>query len=348
MSNPYASKAPEHFWKSAVGTRATEDVNPIAARRFQLAPNDLIATAGSCFAQHVGKHLKAHGRVRFLETEDIGPNQPSFSALYGNIYTTRQLLQLVEEALGERRPTDIAWRRPDRAYVDALRPTIFANGFPDAASLHEARRRHLAAVRAMLSGCTVFVFTLGLTEAWQSLRDGTVYPLAPGVAASPSNPEDFGFRNLGYEEVLGDLAQSAMRLKAINPGARILLTVSPVPLTATYSEEHVLVATTHSKSILRAACSAMTEKFEHVYYFPSYEIITGNFSRGRYYDENLRTIAPEGVAHVMRVFDQTYGLTEPVAGANAPPRTARPSRLFSDDDADVLCDEAEIVKTLGF
>ena len=75
---------------------------------------------------------------------------------------------------------------------------------------------------------------------------------------------------------------------------------------------------------------------------------TGNFSRGRYYDENLRTIAPEGVAHVMRVFDQTYGLTEPVADADAPPRTARPSRLFSDDDANVLCDEAEIVKTLGF
>jgi len=96
--------------------------------------------------------------------------------------------------------------------VDALRPAIFADGFPDAASFTR-RAGDICAVRAMLSGCTVFVFTLGLTEIWQSLRDGTVYPLAPGVAASPSNPEDFGFRNLRYEEVLGDLAQFAARLK---------------------------------------------------------------------------------------------------------------------------------------
>jgi len=109
----------------------------------------------------------------------------------------------------------------------------------------------------------------------------------------------------------------------------------------------VLVATTHSKSILRAACSAMTEKFEHVYYFPSYEIITGNFSRGRYYDENLRTIAPEGVAtscacSIRLWVDSTGGR----CGRSA--TNCQPSRLFSDDDADVLCDEAEIVKTIGF
>ena len=32
------------------------------------------------------------------------------------------------------------------------------------------------------------------------------------------------------------------------------------------------------------------------------EHVTGNFSRGSYYDEDLRTIRAEGVNHVMRLF----------------------------------------------
>ena len=36
------------------------------------------------------------------------------------------------------------------------------------------------------------------------------------------------------------------------PKLRILLTVSPVPLTATAGDDHVLLATTYSKSVLRA------------------------------------------------------------------------------------------------
>jgi hypothetical protein len=137
-------------------------------------------------------------------------------------------------------------------------------------------------------------------------------------------------------------------MQDINPGARILLTVSPVPLTATYTDEHVLIATTHSKAILRAAAGVVTSKYEHVYYFPAYEIITGNFNRGRYFDDNLRTIAPEGVAHVMRVFEQTYGIA-PAPVAKVPrARGSAATGLFSEADASVICDEPEIVKSLGF
>ena len=343
MPNPYARKPPEAFWKPGIAERAPNDIAPIPAKRFRLTTQDSIATAGSCFAQNVARHLKARSGVHFLEAEPIAADQPAFSALYGNIYTARQLTQLAEEALGARRPYDIAWKRADGRFVDALRPTMFADGFADEATAHAARARHLGAVRSLFSECTVFIFTLGLTEAWRSKRDGTVYPLAPGVVAEPAAPDEFEFHNFAYEEVRDDLEQFIARLKATNPEARMLLTVSPVPLTATYTDEHVLVATTHSKSILRAAASALTAKHDHVYYFPAYEIITGNFNRGRYYNNNLRTIAPEGVAHVMRVFDETYGLAPT---ANEAMRAG--ARLFSDKDSDVICDEPEIVKSLGF
>jgi len=342
MSNPYDTKGQESFWKRAVAAHAADDICPLPAKRFALDTRDAIATAGSCFAQNVAKFLKERGAVRFLETEPIGPDQPSFSALYGNIYTARQLVQLAKEAMGERDPADIVWRRPDGAFVDALRPTVFAHGFPDAASVLAARKRHLEAVRMLLSQCTVFVFTLGLTETWYSAHDGTVYPVAPGVAAEPPQRNDFEFRNFTYDEVVGDLRRFVALMRRVNEPARILLTISPVPLVATYTDEHVLVATTHSKAILRAAASALAAENLNVYYFPAYEIITGNFNRGRYFGENLRTITPEGVAHVMRVFEAAYGLDK----APAPSRPASP--LFSDTDETVICDEEEIVKSLGF
>ncbi|HTV33350.1 MAG TPA: GSCFA domain-containing protein [Methylocella sp.] len=276
MKNPYESRPPQHFWKPGVAERPLGEIRPVPAKRFRLEPADRIATAGSCFAQHVSAHIRKQGFARFLQTETVGP----------------------------------------------------------------------AAVHALLSECTVFVFTLGLTEAWISLRDGTAYPLAPGVVAAPSEPAQYGFRNFTYEQVCGDLESFVTRLQSLNPRARILPTVSPVPLTATYTDEHVLIATMHSKSILRAVCSAITARYEHVYYFPAYEIVAGHQTRGAYFTDNLRNVTSEGVAQVMSVFEETYAVASPDA-ARAHSGSAA-ARLFPKSDEDVLCDEADIVKTLGF
>lgn len=83
---------------------------------------------------------------------------------------------------------------------------------------------------------------------------------------------------------------------------RVLLTVSPVPLTATYTEDHVLLATTYSKSVLRAVVGAFCDKNENIAYFPSYEMVTAPWSRGIFFDSNLRTVNPSGVAIVMKTF----------------------------------------------
>lgn len=348
MPNPYATKGPESFWKQAVATPSPDEICPVPAKRFRLDSRDAIATAGSCFAQNVAKFLKERRSVRFLEAEPIAPDKPSFSALYGNIYTARQLVQLAEEALGERKPLDIVWRRADGRFVDALRPGVFPQGFADAAAALGARDGHLKAVQGLLSICTLFIFTLGLTEGWRSIHDGTVYPLAPGVGADPADAAAFEFHNFTYGEVQGDVRRFIALMARVNPAARILLTVSPVPLTATYTDEHVLVATTYSKAVLRAVASAAAAEHENVFYFPAYEIITGNFSRGRYFEDNLRTITPEGVAHVMRLFERAYGLAGTADGQREPARPGTSSPLFSDSDEKVICDEEEIVKTLGF
>ena len=78
--------------------------------------------------------------------------------------------------------------------------------------------------------------------------------------------------------------QQAMALmRSANRGLRFLLTVSPVPLTATNSGNHVLVATVDSKSRLRAVAGQLARTVSRVDYFPSYEIISAPPFRGSFF-----------------------------------------------------------------
>jgi hypothetical protein len=131
MRNPYRGREPRAFWSGAVAQRHLADMadlwDPIA-----LSPEDRIATAGSCFAQHIGNALAARG-AHFLDCEPPPPvfadaaearrfGYGVFSCRYGNVYTARQMLQLAQEALGRRRPVDAVGTR--RALYDALRPAV--------------------------------------------------------------------------------------------------------------------------------------------------------------------------------------------------------------------------------
>jgi GSCFA family len=87
-----------------------------------------------------------------------------------------------------------------------------------------------------------------------------------------------------------------------NPELKFLLTVSPVPLTATASDKHVLVATTYSKSVLRAVAGTLAEGFENVDYFPSFDLLSSASTRGVFHSDDARQITEPGVEAVMRIF----------------------------------------------
>jgi len=298
-THPYAGLPENQFWRKSVHG----DVDPVTSS-FTIGRHERIATAGSCFAQHIARALRDKGFNYFVAETDPGTggaNYGVFSARYGNIYTVRQLVQLFDRSYGQYDPKDSIWQRGDR-FVDPFRPEIEPDGFVSAQALLASRETHFEAVRKMFERLDVFVFTLGLTEFWRAKVDGAVFPLAPGVSGGLYNPELYEFANFSVAEVVQDLAAFLDRLRAINHSARVILTVSPVPLAATYEPRHVLVSTTYSKSVLRVAAEEIARTCEQVFYFPSYEIITGTFSRGRYFAENLRDVTAEGVDHVMRMF----------------------------------------------
>ncbi|MSU88377.1 GSCFA family protein [Rhodobacteraceae bacterium 2CG4] len=345
-ASPYRDLPPRAYWRSAVAERAPLDPGDLYRPRFPVTRDMRIVTAGSCFAQHVGRALRTSGfnvmdfeplpaRVRDETARRYGYRL--FSARYGNIYTARQLAQLQAEADGALSPALPVWRKGDR-FVDAQRPGVEPDGLESEALVLRHREAHLTCVRKAFRSADLFVFTFGLTEAWCHRDSGTVYPTAPGTIAGSFDPQQFAFRNFDVPAVLADFCTFRETLRQSRPDARFLVTVSPVPLTATATGQHVEVASCYSKSVLRAVCGMLTERFEDVDYFPSFEIITSQNARGAYYEANLRNVAPQGVETAMGAFRAAHGIGDAPEPEPDEPRRQR-RRRREDRTEDVVCEE---------
>lgn len=345
-ANPYKELPDYQFWRRSVSSLSMEQVDPVTNPRFGIKKEDKVATAGSCFAQHIAKTLSKSGFNYFVtenssEPDAVDRNFGVYSARYGNIYSTKQLLQLFDRAYQRFSPVEEAWERDDGRLVDPYRPQIEPEGYKSLSELLASRRTHLALVRQMFEEMDVFVFTLGLTEIWRSKIDGAVFPLAPGVVAGKMDDTRYEFANLSAEDIRTDLQIFIDQLYSVNPRVKVLLTVSPVPLMATYENRHVLSSTTLSKSVLRVVADEICRANPHVDYFPSYEIITGNYTRGSFFEEDLRSVRPEGVAQVMSLFLKHYGGEGQTGSAELERAQASNSRHVAEavDVAGIVCDE---------
>lgn len=350
MSNPYKGSDDRCFWSRAMLNPAPGQVDPVVNSR-TITPEQKVATMGSCFAQHLAKHIQSSGLNYYVAEnapqgmdagEAKGRNYGVFSARYGNIYTVRQATQLFDRAFGDFSPVDDVWEK-EGGYVDAFRPQIEPKTYATAAEVRESAQEHLQHVRDVFTRCDWLVFTLGLTEGWRSKQDGAVYPVAPGVSGGQFDPAKYEFVNFTAQEVQADLELFIRQLQKVNPEAQVLLTVSPVPLIATYEKRHVWVSTTFSKAALRVAADAIERQFDNVIYFPSFEIITSPTTGGRYYADDLRQVTELGVKHVMRLFSKHFFPEQNKPSVNP----VKPVDIgdFKQSE-DVVCDEEVIERAL--
>ncbi|OYX24154.1 MAG: GSCFA family protein [Rhodobacterales bacterium 32-66-7] len=353
MPHPYENLPEDRFWRSAVAERDALDITGLWKPKLRISHRTRIVTAGSCFAQHFAKALVAR-RYRWQDHEPGPPgltpaqrldyHYGTFSFRTGNIYTPRMLRQWLTWALTDTPVPAEVWGREGRVY-DPFRPGVEPGGFHSATEMAASRQDTLAAIRSAVTGAQVFVFTLGLTEAWADRTTGVEYAVCPGTIAGTFDPKRHLFVNHGFAALLADMQAVLQLLQATNPRIRLLLTVSPVPLTATASGQHVLLATSHSKSMLRAVAPELTATEGLVDYFPSYEIITHPAYRGRFYAPNLRSVLPEGVDHVMRSFFQdqeaAFGPQRGSAPVDiaAPPPPPDPAEPELSEAEELRCEE---------
>ncbi len=352
---PYRNLPDHAVWRQAVGRRAIETILPIDASIQPIAAHARVASAGSCFAQRIAENLGELG-LEYCVTEP-GPSwlaaedrrrlgYGTYSARYGNVYTPLQLTQLLERAYGVFAPREPVWKNGSDRFVDPFRPGINDAGFVSVEECLEDRRQHLGAVRELIETADVFVFTLGLTEAWVSRADGAVFPVCPGCGHGGTfDAERYEFVNFDVEAVTAQLDRFLELARRHQPDLRLILSVSPVPLVATFSGQHVLTATTASKAVLRVACDELRRGHADVDYFPSYEIVQAGGPQWAFAADR-RSVAPIAVAHVMECFGLQFGLAATPTAGNVPgSRIAARDALIPRPP--LQCDEDEILVAMA-
>lgn len=288
---------------------------PFAQRIPIIDKTTAISSAGSCFAVEIAYALQSEGFNYVVKEPNLCPKGtywfkdhelrpfPTSSAAWGIHFNTPSFLQLVEKAFGYRRPAKILWTNRSSngqiVYCDPFREEL---EFPSPEAFEENYDCHLQAVRSVFLESEVLIITLGLNEVWYFRPDGSVFSRSPWRTA-PSLVEHC---TLTVQQNVDMLQRMLEILRQHNPKLKLIVTLSPVPLHATFlgDSKHVVEANCHSKAILRVAAEEFTQRNEEVYYFPSYELITSCLESP--WDEDQRHVAPSAVARVMEMFHAMF------------------------------------------
>lgn len=307
--NPYTNLPSKNFWKPSIGDLNQFDITDIWKSKFKLTKKTKFTTYGSCFAQNFSNALKSND-LNWVESE-VPPtskisksllkkyNYSIYSSRTQNIYTPSMLNQLLILATTKKIFNEY-WKTKNRFY-DPLRPTVEPNGFNSKSEMLCSRNIMLKSLIKSIEDCDVFVFTLGLTERWVNKKNGYEYAVCPGTVGGEFNEKLHAFSNLNNSDLYKELKSAIEIIRSINPHVKILLTVSPVPLVATYENKHVLVSTISSKCSLRSTVDRFITR-SYVDYFPSFELISSFPFRGMFYEKNMRNINHQGVNFVMNHF----------------------------------------------
>lgn len=260
-----------------------------------------IASIGSCFSREIKNWLKDHG-YNYIETAQ-GPGTQAGSARYDRVYNTFTLRQEFERAFGNFIPSEPVWSFTEEGKDRLLDPYRKGIAWDDIQEMEQELAEHAENVRVAFATAAIVIVTVGQAEIWYNKKDGYVYPLVPPAHVFDSAIH--GFRLSSFEENVANLERMHELLRANNSEGKIVITLSPVPLRATFRPMNSVIANSASKAILRAAVDIFAAGHtDDVVYFPAYEIITC-IERDPFKEDN-RHVRPEAVDRIMNLFEHWF------------------------------------------
>lgn len=284
---------------------------PVLKPRFSLPPGAKIFTIGSCFARNVEEHL---GRLGFLVPmlSLSVPNHEYDGRPAGilNKFTPPGALQEIErtfEMLQDPKKTDSIIDSLLLPVGDGMVIDLELRGFvPVTWERARERRRQIFGLFAQAFESDCVVITLGLVECWIDVTTGRAIQETPAAAPLRRLKQRFGLKILQIDEVIAALDRMIrLLLSHGKPNARILLTVSPVPLEATFSGMDIVIANAYAKATLRTAAQVMCDRFPQADYFPAYEMVT--MSRGDdVWESDLIHVTDKFVGYVVERLTEDY------------------------------------------
>jgi hypothetical protein len=277
--------------------------------KFKLRPQDKFYAIGSCFARGI-EHVLVQRRIA---VESVAPEfvnlQPVNKEVTGlgftNKYNTFSILNELRWALDPEAifPIDSIVQVTESTWFDPhITPTLELAGLQETLD----RRAMMQTVSKRIANCRAVIITLGLVEVWRDCEVDVYTNSTPARSVLKTQPKRYEFHLTSFAQNWANLeAIHALLTRYCHPEVRIVITVSPVPLMATFSKMDVVVANTYGKSLLRAIAQEWAAAHVNVDYFPSYEIVQ-NSNRAAVWERDLRHVTGAGVQHIMELFLRNY------------------------------------------
>ncbi len=234
---------------------------------------DQLYLTGSCFSDHMGSKLADY----------------KFGVLtnpFGVIYNPYSLFKLLRLALTQKPLSDDGF--------------LFHQGICRHFDLHSdisgssrevlEEQIHLAmqAAHKQLSGAHWIIITFGTALVYRHKGYQEV------VANCHKVPDkEFEQYYMAPEDILNVFDDFHTTLAGVNPGARIMLTISPVRHIKSTLEKNSI-----SKSILRYAAHLIVSRYKGVHYFPSYEIVLDDLRDYRFYTPDMVHINEVAIEYI--------------------------------------------------
>ncbi len=285
--------------------------------KFLLSPDDSFFCMGSCFARNVEEHLIYSGR-KVLSKRIVCPAEEWPNRVNGfvNKFTTSSMLNEIEWMLGPPPLDERLFEQTSQGWVDlqlapGVRPVVLERAI-------ERRAYLMRDYFNRLREASVVVLTLGLNEVWKDAKSGRYLNAAPSFYSVRREPGRYALEITDVDANVSALERFHAALVQLQPSARVIVTVSPVPMRDTFSGKDVAVANTLSKATLRVAAEAFARSHANVDYFPTLDMISLS-PRNLAYGADCMHVTDQAVGMIMRLFLRLYLQQDvPAASFNEP------------------------------
>lgn len=243
---------------------------------------DHILLMGSCFAENIGALLSDAKFQLELNPFGILYNPLSISSALREIATKKEYM---EKDLFAYRGL---WHSP-------MHHGFFSASTPEETLQHINMR--LQQAHQTLQKLDWLMLTFGTAYIYEQKETGKV------VSNCHKLPENsFNRRLLPVDEIVDEYTSLITGLAARNPNLKILFTVSPI--------RHIrdgMHANQLSKSTLLLAIDRLQQLFpQHVFYFPSYEIVLDELRDYRFYADDMLHPSPLAIHYLWKRFSETF------------------------------------------
>ncbi len=245
--------------------------------KFKLNIKDRILLIGSCFSEHIGARLKS-----------IKWN--TFENPHGILFNPASIYTCIKEIADER-----LYKKEDLIYSNELWYSWQHHGrfaHTDRAELVSEINNTIRDAHLFLKQANVCIITLGSAWVYRHIELNKI------VANCHKVPQQqFTKTLLSVIEITQLLSDSVASLRKMNPGIKVILTLSPVRYLKDGFTENAL-----SKAYLLTAIHELAVNDDNIEYFPAYEIFMDDLRDYRFNTSDLVHPNDQAVDYIWEKF----------------------------------------------